>query len=132
MLSAFPQLFDYWMLGPLVLRVALAVVFIAHGYPKLFGLQNFAQFLSSLGIAPARFWAYVVALLECVGGILLLLGLFVQPVAALLIIEMLVAMWKVDFKKGFVGGSELPFVLLCMALALLFLGPGSLSIDLPL
>ena len=113
--------------------LVLGAVFIVHGYPKLF--KNFSgtvQFFEAVGIKPAVLWVFVVGAVEFFGGILLVLGFLVQPVAALLAIDMLVAIWKIQFKKGFVGGYEFDLALLVMALALLVLGPGALSLDLPL
>ena len=121
------------MMGPFFLRCALAAVFIAHGYPKLFGkFAGTAQFFESINIKPGKFWALFVGMIECGGGILLILGLWVQPVALLLVIDMVVAILKVTRKKGFVGGYELDLTLLLIALSLIFLGPGAFSIDLPL
>ncbi|MDP3785309.1 MAG: DoxX family protein [bacterium] len=131
--SLFPQLFTFSELAPLALRLVLAVVFIIHGYSKLF--KNFSgtvQFFEAVGFKPAVLWVFVAGAVEFFGGILLVLGFLVQPVAALLAIEMLVAIWKVQFKKGFAGGYEFDLSLLAMALALLVLGPGALSFDLPL
>ena len=132
-LNIFPQLLNYGLYGPLLLRLGLAAVFIVHGYPKLFGgLVGTAQFFESIGIRPGKFWALVVGIVEFFGGILLIVGLFVQPVAILLAINMIVAIWKVKFSKGFSGGYEFDLILLIMALALLVLGGGAYSIDLPL
>ena len=133
MLSVFPQLFDYQQIGPFLLRLVLAVVFIAHGYPKLFGgFAGIANFFESIGIKPGKFWALIVGVTEFGGGILLILGIFVQPVALLLAIDMIVAIWKVKWKEGFKSGYEFELVLLVIALSLLVLGPGAFSIDLPL
>lgn len=137
-LSALPQLYNYALYGPLLLRLALAAVFIVHGYPKLFGkppmggVAATAGFFESIGIRPGKFWATVVGVMEFFGGILLVIGFGVQIVALLLAINMLVAIWKVKFKIGFANGWEFDFVLLVMALSLLVLGPGAYSLDLPL
>ena len=144
-LSALPQLYDYALYGPLLLRLGLAAVFIVHGYPKLFGkppmggIAATAGFFESIGIRPGKFWALIVGVVEFFGGVLLVIGFGVQVVALLLAINMLVAIWKVKFKMGFVsgpaspaGGWEFDFVLLIMALSLLVLGPGAYSLDLPL
>ncbi|OGF74545.1 hypothetical protein A3J56_00820 [Candidatus Giovannonibacteria bacterium RIFCSPHIGHO2_02_FULL_46_20] len=143
-------MYDYASYGPLLLRLALAAVFIVHGYPKLFaktmpdgshhgGITATAGFFESLGIRPAKFWAVVVGVVEFFGGIFLVFGFLVQAVALFLAINMAVAIWKVKFKTGFVGGPASPaggwefdFVLLVMALSLLLLGPGAYSLDLPL
>src|SRR3989344_7889231 len=107
MLSLFPQLLDFGMFGPVFLRIGLAVIFIAHGYPKLFKKEGFlgtAQFFESINIKPGKFWVVLVGVVEFFGGILLLAGLFTQLVALLLVADMLVAILKVNFKKGLIGG----------------------------
>lgn len=135
MLSLFPQLLDFGTLGPVFLRIGLAVVFMAHGYPKLFKKENFfgtAQFFESKNIKPGKFWVVVVGIVEFFGGILLIAGLFTQLVALLLAIDMLVAILKVNLKKGLVAGFEFELILLLSALALVVLGAGAFSLDLPL
>ncbi len=111
----------------LILRIFLGVVFIKHGYPKLF--QHFsdtANFLAGLGFKPPKFWAFVLATTEFFGPIALWLG-FLTPLAALfLAINMVVAMTKV--KRPF-HEMELDFSLLGLSLALVFLGGGFYSLD---
>ncbi|MBI2023298.1 DoxX family protein [Candidatus Giovannonibacteria bacterium] len=133
MLSIFPSLLDYQFFAPLILRLALAAVFLVHGYPKLFGgFSHAVHFFNSSGIKPAKFWVVVVGLAELLGGILLLAGFLVQPAAFILVANLLVAIWKVKFKAGFANGWEFDLVLIAMLLSLLILGPGAYSIDLPL
>lgn len=135
MLSIFPQLFTYSEIAPLLLRLALAVIFIAHGYPKLFkNFQGTADFFGSVGLKPAKFWAIVVGISEFFGGIFLLIGFLTQISAILMSIIMLTAIYvkKFKFKKGLTEGYEFDLILLAAALSLLFLGPGAFSIDLPL
>jgi len=135
MLSLFPQLLDFGMFGPFFLRIGLALIFIAHGYPKIFsstGFHGIVKFFESINIKPAKFWVLVVGVVEFFGGILLFVGLFTQLVALLLAIDMLVAILKVNFKKGLIGGYEFELILLLSALALIVLGPGAFSLDLPL
>ena len=135
MLSLFPQLLDFEMFGPLFLRIGLAVVFIVHGYPKIFKKESFlgtAQFFNSINIKPGKFWAAFVGIVEFFGGILLFAGLFTQIIALFFVADMLVAIWKVKFKMGFKDGYEFDLMLLLMALSLVVLGPGAYSLDLPL
>ncbi|MEK7560087.1 MAG: DoxX family protein [Patescibacteria group bacterium] len=135
MLSLFPQLLDFGLLGPLFLRIGLAAVFIAHGYPKLFKKEGFlgaAQFFESINIKPGKFWVIFVGIVEFFGGILLFVGLFTQAVALLLAFDMLIAIWKVKRHKGLVNGYEFDLILLLSALALAVLGAGAYALDLPL
>lgn len=115
------------------MRLALGAIFIAHGYPKLFkDFTGTVAFFESVRIKPAKFWVIVTGLAELAGGILLILGLFTQVAAMAIAIVMIVAIVKVKFKMGLVGGYELDLALLAMAIALIFLKPGFFSIDLPL
>ncbi len=134
--SVFPQFFTYSAVAPLILRLALGVIFVAHGYPKLF--KNFSgtvQFFESINIKPAKFFAVLTGVSEFFGGLALILGIFTQIAALLIAAVMVVAtiyVKKIKFKKGLVDGYELDLILLAAALSILFLGPGALSIDLPL
>jgi putative oxidoreductase len=120
--------------APLVLRLGLGIVFLVHGVGKLFavgpaavGVSNFAGFLSGMGIPLAVLVAWIVALLETVGGIAIILGVFVRPAAFLLAINMLVALFLVHWKNGFSasnGGYEFVFVLALGSLALALRGSG--------
>ena len=133
MLNIFPSFLDYAIFAPFILRVVLGLVFVVHGYPKLFG--GFTQtvgFFDSIGIKPAKFWVFVVGAVEFFGGIALILGFATQIAAALIAINMLVAIWKVKFKMGFMNGYEFDLVLLIVALSLVLTGAGAYAIDLPL
>ena len=82
--------------APLVIRIALGIIFMVHGAQKLFGvfegggIEGTAQFLQSMGVVPALFWAWIVALVEFFGGLFVLIGLFVRITSVLLIINMAV------------------------------------------
>jgi len=81
-------------LALLLLRVALGIIFISHGYPKLFSqLQHTTEAFAHLGF-PAYF-AYISGVLELFGGILLIVGLFTRITGLLLAGEMAVALVKV-------------------------------------
>ena len=125
------------ILGPLFLRLALAWVFIVHGYPKLFtaqpGIKGFSGYLGSLGVPAPLFFALVVGVVEFFGGIALLVGIATRWAALFITISMIVAISKVAYKKGFTKGAEAGYefdvVLLAGALALLVIGPGPISVD---
>ncbi len=125
------SVFDrFQSIGLLVLRVVLGVIMLAHGYPKVAGgFHNHAAFVSSLGLP---WWmAFLSTGAELVGGALLILGFFTRFAAIAICIEMIVAIWKVHWKYGLLAehGYQLPLLLAAMAFALIFLGPGAISLD---
>jgi putative oxidoreductase len=124
----------------LVLRSVLAFVFVAHGSQKLFGafggggIAGTAAFFSSLGAQPGLFWAVVVGLVEFVGGIALALGFSSRAAAALLAIDMIVAIIAYNAGNGFFvetpkGGWEINLVLLAMCVSIMITGSGRFSAD---
>jgi len=119
--------------GIAVLRIVVGVIFVMHGWQKLsWGFQHVAEFLGSLHIPAPLLAAVVLTLVEMLGGILLILGLLTRYVAALLAIDMLVAIILVHFKNGFFssnGGLEFPLLLLAANIHLIFAGAGSLSVS---
>jgi len=130
--SIFPELFTYQEIAPFLIRLVLAAVFIAHGYPKLFSsYEATVRFFELEGVRPAKFWVVVVGVAEFFGGILLLVGLFIQIAAALITVVMIGAILFVKRRHGFAGGYEFDLALLVLALSLLVLGPGILSLDIP-
>lgn len=118
-------------LALLLLRLGLAVVYIYHGYPKLFGhTHETMQFFTHYRL-PA-YLVYVSGVLELFGGSLLAAGLFTRITALLLAGEMAVALWRVHglFLKPFaVDNYELPLVCAIAAFALATFGAGFISLD---
>jgi putative oxidoreductase len=128
----------------LIVRVALGVIFFAHGAQKVFGWFGgpglrgvIAYFRQALGVpAPLTVLA---ALIECFGGLAMIVGLLVRPAAVGLVLVMLVAIAKVHWPNGFFinwssapgrgHGFEMNLALIGMALAVLVGGAGALSID---
>ncbi len=130
MLAQWLSRYSEW--SALFLRIAVGVIFIAHGRQKLFGgLTGFGQYLESLGVPLPHVFAIIVALVEFLGGIALLLGLFTRWAALLLAINMLVAILRVHLPYGLTGtgGFEFPLALLAAALSLAVTGPQRLSIE---
>lgn len=119
------------------LRLALGLGLLMHGLQK-FGIigdgniEMVTGFFGTLGFAPAAFWAWAVALIEVIGGAMILIGLW-TPIAAMLIaIIMLVAIIRVHVSNGFfagAGGIELALANLMMAISLKWLGAGPWSVD---
>src|SRR5712692_7512597 len=120
-------------LALLLMRCALGIIFIFHGYPKLFGhTANTQQFFSRVGLPPSL--VYVVGVLERFGGGLLIIGLFTRLVGLLLTIEMGVAIWKVHLAHGIfsVKDYEFPLSVAVAAFTLAAVGAGVISLDQPI
>jgi putative oxidoreductase len=107
--------------GLLVLRLVTGAIFAGHGLQKLFGwfggpgVRGFAGMLEQTKVRHSRFWALIVALVESVGGLLLMAGLLTPVVAAALAVDMLVAIVLVHWRNGFwitKGGMEYALSLL--------------------
>lgn len=120
-----------------LLRGAAGLLLVPHGAQKLFGwfggygldaTGNF--FATKLGL-PAGL-ALLAGLIEFAGGILLALGLFTRPVAALVTGLMSVAVFQVHWAAGFfwtAGGIEYPLLWGLVALSFVFSGGGRYSVD---
>ena len=128
----------------LVIRLALGIVFVAHGGQKVFGwfggpglkatVQMFQQYMK---VPPAA--TVMAALIELLGGLALLIGFLARPAALGIIVVMLVAIAKVHGRNGFFinfsgtpgkgHGFEFNFVLIAVAVSILIGGAGILSLD---
>ena len=117
-------------LALLVLRIVLGVIMIGHGYSKVFGgLSHHVQFVSSLGLP--GWLAYVSAVTEFFGGILVITGLLTRCVSLAILIDLGVAIAKLHWKNGLLGngGYQFPLALAAIAFALVFFGGGPMAID---
>lgn len=108
-----------------VLRIVTALLFIAHGTQKLFNFpaaEGAVELFSLFGAA---------GVLEIVGGLLILLGVFTRPVAFILSGQMAVAYWWMHapmspFPISNFGDAA---VLFCFVfLYLVFAGPGAFAL----
>ncbi len=114
----------------LLLRLGLALVFLYHGYPKLFG--DTAKFVAAFeGLGLPWYFVYIAGVIEVLGGVMLALGLFTSIAGLFLLLDMCAAMWKYNFNEGIyaVREYELPLVLGLAALAVATTGPGPFSLD---
>jgi len=118
--------------GALILRVTLGVLFFIHGLVKFQGgIENTVGWFDSIGIP--GFMAYVVALIELVGGIALILGVATRLVSALLAFIMIGAIFTAKLSLGLLGngqmaGYELDIAFLVIAVFLAINGSSLYSV----
>ncbi|MDE1179679.1 DoxX family protein [Paraburkholderia sp.] len=122
----------------LIARIALAVLFLWGGVMKLLGYAGFVGYLQSKGVPFVQVAAPVAAAIETLGGLFLILGFQIRPLALLMAVytiatavlghdfwnvtdaslqrDMVIHFWK---NVGIAGGFLLLFVT----------GAGRISID---
>ena len=108
-----------------IIRIIVALLFMEHGLQKLFAFP-------SAGPADMTALLYVQAVIEIVGGILILIGLFTRPVAFILCGDMAVAYFMAHFPRSFFPAANFgdSAVLYCFIfLYQVFAGPGRWSLD---
>ncbi|MBD2863285.1 DoxX family protein [Paenibacillus oceani] len=120
-------------IGLLITRLVLGIIFLVHGIVKFRdGIGNISGWFDSIGIP--GFAAYIVAIIELVGGLALIVGFGTRIVSILLAIVMAGAIFKVKLAAGFLGngqvaGYELDLALLAIALLLALSGSRLLALD---
>ncbi|MBI2100444.1 MAG: hypothetical protein HYT47_00245 [Candidatus Vogelbacteria bacterium] len=106
MLSLFPNLLNYWLVAPVILRAALGLALVHEAYS-------------------ARREQKVLALAKLLAGGLLIIGLATQAATLVGAIICLYELWRQ-------GTNDRLLLKLAIAVSLLFLGPGFLALDWPL
>jgi putative oxidoreductase len=107
------------------LRIGAGLLFLQHGLQKLFGLLGGTPvpLASQMGVA---------GILEFVGGILVVVGLWTRPVSVVLTLEMLVAFFMAHAPRGgwpVQNRGELPLLFALIFLFLAGRGAGPVSVD---
>ena len=122
-------LLDTWAPRALaVLRIVAGLLFIEHGTQKLFAFPAAPPF--PLPAAFSLLW--IGAILESIGGLLVVLGLFTRPAAFIICGEMAVAYFLFHAPRSFfpvinMGGEAILFCFIFLYIAAA--GPGAWSID---
>ena len=107
----------------LVVRLVLGTIMIYHGWPKVQSLRRNAKDFEGKGFTPGMLWGTIVALVEFVGGITILAGIYPEIGAGLFAFQMLVGtIWKLKKRKPFTDYSY-DIQLLALSLVLSGLGP---------
>ena len=116
--------------GITLVRLMTGLLFAVHGYQKFAGgIGGVATLFAKLGIPFPGLMAPFIAILELVGGILLLLGVATRVVACLFAVEMLVTTLWVKMPSAGWNASDLDRMLLVACILLVLAGPGAAALD---
>jgi putative oxidoreductase len=121
-----------------ILRVFAGLLIAGHGAQKWFGwsggqgMAGFTEMVQRMGTRPARAWARVGATAELGGGLLLAVGFLTGIAAGLLVLDMVVAAWRVHWPRGlWIANGGYEYALTNSVVFGLFglAGPGAYSLD---
>lgn len=120
----------YMDLGLLWMRVLIGLGIMTHGYPKIFGgkMEGFTNLTADLGFPIPGFFAWLAALTELVGGLLIAIGAGSRIIALLLFGTMFVAAFMQHGGDPF-NEREMALLYMTFAGTLIFTGPGKYSVD---
>jgi putative oxidoreductase len=110
-------LFWYGGFGFVIPRIILGLILLVHGWPKIKDVKQNAKNFDAMGFKPGELWGTVAALLEFLGGIGLVLGIWVPYFCLLFLAQFIVIIiWKWAKKMPFVGGWEIDALVLALTL----------------
>jgi putative oxidoreductase len=127
------------MIGPAIgyvlARVWMALLILPSGYEKVFddGVARIAAGnVLKTGFYPPMFWAWLVAILELVGMLMLAVGLLTRPIAFMFFVEMAVITVTIQMPNGYFWtsrGCEFALLLTLVSFAFVMGGGGKYSLD---
>lgn len=116
--------------GVAAVRVVMGLIFVGAGWSKVAaGFATVATNFGKMGMPVPGLTGPFIALLELVGGALLLVGFAGRWVGLLFALEFVVAAFVVKLPAAGWAGARLDLMLLAGGMLLFFAGPGRLSID---
>lgn len=134
----FPGLAEFYEatapIADTLVRIVLGIMFLMHvsGKYKVGAAAIAANVMAKNGLEPAMAFAYAAIILETVGGVCLLIGLFTRFFAAALAIEMAIALLAVHLPRGYsagAGGYEYVLLIGVALLTIAMRGGGPYSVD---
>ena len=119
---------------PVIVRLIIGGMMVVHGLDKLLdGPAGFGQFLGQLEVPAPTLLAWLVTLLELVGGAMLVVGFLSRLVALLMTVELIAAIALVSWPSGLIAaegvGYERDLAYIAGLIVVLLLGPGRPSLD---
>jgi putative oxidoreductase len=112
-----------------VVRVIVGGTMVYYGWPKLKAPRKNALDLAKGGFRPGWLWGTIVLLVEFVGGLAIVVGLYTWLAASLIGFEMLTgAVWKITKANKPFPEWSYDLLILALALMLLVVGPGAYAL----
>lgn len=131
MLMSLNTLNNHSSWGIFALRLMTGLIFLVAGFSKVTGIDGFTGMLSGLGIPAAAIIAWIIAIIELIGGIALILGAFSQlaaiPLAIIMLVSSSLRLFGAIGEAGF-GGARLDLLLLAALLVFVFGAKSALSV----
>lgn len=134
MLNLFPDLLMYSFMGPFLLRVLLGLIFIDLGILKFRGeKERWLASFETLNLRPSAIFVPLYGLIQIVGGLLLIFGLWTQAAALVFVVSSGIELY-IEWQEKEVLKRDLVFYifLFIVSLSLLLTGAGAFAIDIPL
>ena len=125
---------QYRDIGLLFLRLGIGTMMIFHGWPKLAGgILQWEKLGKAMGVLGVNFfpvfWGFSSAMVETLGGVLLIIGFCFRPVSILMTLNFIVAtIFLYKTSHQFIEWSR-PAEMLILFFSLIFIGAGKYSVD---
>jgi putative oxidoreductase len=134
LLNTFPNILTYSLIAPLILRVVLGFIAIDLGYLKL-GKENtrWNALFETINFHPTALFVKALAIIEIIGGLMLLVGVFTQIVAIIFAV-IYFCQAVLEYREETLEVRDLPFYVLMftISLSLVFTGAGAFAFDIPM
>lgn len=123
----------------LIFRAFLGIILVAHGWQKLVivGPEEAARQFSTWGVPQPTISVWISAIVELVGGAMMVLGFLTSLAAGVVALLLAAAIYFVHFNQGLeptgsiltLGTIEFPLLLLLSLGIIIVFGPGRASVD---
>ena len=125
----YPLLLGYGYPALFIVRLALGLILIVHGWPKISDVKKTGAAFDGMGFKPGIFWGLVAGVVEFFGGIAIVFGIFTGLVAFVVAVQFgVIIIWKLAKGMPFVGGWEFDLLIFAVAVMLMAYGAGHLAL----
>lgn len=134
MTNPFPELLNFSLLAPTLLRLTLGIFIISLGYTKFKNPHtNIMSFFETLGFRPGALYTKALSVTEIVMGVALFMG-FLTQIAALVvaIITFVSLIVTIRHPESGLQKASIYALFFIISISLVLTGAGLIAIDLPL